>query len=92
MSNPKFTRTVVVTNPEGVHARAATQVRLVVLRYRARVEVIKGFERVDPTNVLQMLSLCAGPGDELVLEATGEDAEAVLEALARLFDNKFEID
>jgi phosphotransferase system HPr (HPr) family protein len=89
MSQTKATRTVTVANPEGLHARAATSIANLVNELPAKVELIKGPLRVDGTDVLQMLSLCALPGDELRLEATGEDADAALEALVELFQSKF---
>ena len=91
MSQGKLARTVTVLNPEGVHARAATQIRQVVLRYRATVEISKdGAEPADATSVLHLLSLCAGQGDALTLEASGEDAAAALDALIQLFASHFE--
>jgi phosphocarrier protein NPr len=92
MSLSPLNRTVLVANPEGLHARAALLVRELAQRYHARVELIKGPLRVDAVDVLQMLSLCAEQGDELVLEASGEEAQAVLDALEQLFARKFETD
>jgi len=92
MSSTPENRSVTVVNPEGLHARAATQIRTLVMRYRARVDLIKDREKVDATNVLQMLTLCAGPNDTLLLEASGDDASAVLDALVRLFANSFDHD
>ncbi len=79
-----------VVNPEGLHAPRRHAIRTIVMRYRAQVALIKGREKVDATNVLQMLTLCAGPDDTLLLEASGDDAAAVLDALARLFANSFD--
>ena len=90
MSSSTESRSVTVVNPEGLHARAATQIRAIVLRYRAQVELTKDREKVDATNVLQVLTLCAGPNDTLLLEASGDDAAAVLDALARLFAHSFD--
>ncbi len=90
MSLVPESRSVTVVNPEGLHLRAATQIRAIVMQYRAQVELIKGQEKVDATNVLQMATLCAGPNDALLLEASGDDAAAVLDALARLFANSFD--
>lgn len=78
-----------VSNREGLHARAATLIAKLVGQFTAKVELIKGNQRVDGTNVLQMLSLCALEGEQLLLEATGQDAEAAIEALVALFQNKF---
>ena len=78
-----------VTNREGLHARAATLVAELVRSVPARVELVKGTHRVDGTDVLQILSLGAAQGEELALEATGEDAFAALDSLVRLFASNF---
>ena len=54
-----------------------------------KVVLAKGSHRVEGTEVLQILSLGAGPGDRVVLEVDGADAEQVLDALARLFADGF---
>ncbi|MFH1921105.1 MAG: HPr family phosphocarrier protein [Planctomycetota bacterium] len=92
MSQAKATRTVTVANPDGLHVRAASLVAKLTGRGAAKVELIKGNRRVDATNVLQILSLCALEGDQLLLEATGQDADAALEALVELFENQFDED
>lgn len=89
MSQGKATRSVTVANREGLHARAATLVAELVNQSAARVELIKGNQRVDGTNVLQILSLCALEGERLLLEATGEEADAALDALVELFESRF---
>ncbi len=89
MNLPKATRTVRVVNSQGVHARAATLIAEVVRRYQSKVSLRKGSERVEGTDVLQIMSLGAGEGDEVFLEAAGGDAEAVLDALVALFDGRF---
>jgi phosphotransferase system HPr (HPr) family protein len=90
MSRAKATRTVTVANPDGLHIRAASLIAKVTGQLPAKVELIKGSQRVDATDVLQIISLCALKGDQLLLEATGRNADAVLEALAELFENGFD--
>jgi len=89
MCQTKATRTVTVTNPDGLHIRAASLIAKLTGQLPARVELVKGSQRVDATNVLQIVSLCALEGEQLLLEAIGRDAEAALEALAELFENRF---
>jgi phosphotransferase system HPr (HPr) family protein len=90
MSQAKATRTVTVASPDGLHIRAASLIAKLTGRARAKVELVKGSQRVDATNVLQIISLCALEGEQLLLEATGRNAEAALEALAELFENGFD--
>ena len=90
MSQAKATRTVTVANPDGLHIRAASLIAKVTGQVPAKVELVKGSQRVDATDVLQIISLCALEGDQLLLEASGNDADAALEALAALFENGFD--
>jgi len=89
MPDSKATRIVTVTNAAGVHARAATLIGELVRGFNAEVILTKGNESAKGTEILQMLSLGAGPGDRVALEATGSDAEQVLDALEQLFAENF---
>ena len=89
MSDSKTTRIVEISNTEGVHARAAIAIAALVRRFDAEVLLSKNSERVKGTDVLQILSLGAAPGERLLLEATGRDAEPALQALARLIAQNF---
>ena len=89
MGPSKATRTVTVANCAGLHARAATLIAELVRRFEAEVVLAKGCQRVEAVDVLQVLSLGVGQGEQLVLEATGEDADAVLDDLVQLFASRF---
>jgi phosphotransferase system HPr (HPr) family protein len=90
MSEPKLSRTVVVSNPQGLHARPADLVVKAATRFQSKVEIIKGNERVDAKSILAIFTLAALPGTELVVEAVGPDAEDALAALCELFDRGFD--
>jgi phosphotransferase system HPr (HPr) family protein len=90
MSDTRFTRTVVLANPEGLHLRAATTIRERVKGRGAEVELVKGDQRANAMDVLQMAALGAAQGEELLLEACGPEAEAVLDELAGLIANHFD--
>ncbi len=89
MCEPDATRTVTITNSEGLHARAASLVADLVRQYGSKVRLVKNQERVEGTEVLQILSLGVAQGEELLIEAIGHDAEAVLDALEQLFTGNF---
>ncbi len=89
MCQPKITRTVDVTNPAGIHLRAATSIAELVRRFDSRVLLIKDAERVDSTDVLQISSLGTKPGEQVSFEAVGCDAEEALDALVQLFADNF---
>lgn len=91
MDQPKVSRVVVVANREGLHLRAATLFVILARKFEASIEVIKDYERADGKSMpLQLTALGADCGDELLLEATGPDAQQALDALAALFANKFQ--
>lgn len=89
MDHPSASRVLRVLNPEGLHARAATEVAKLLSRFEAKVHLIKGGNRVDGTDVLEILSLGAMQHQELMVEAHGAQAAEALEALAALLESNF---
>jgi phosphotransferase system HPr (HPr) family protein len=89
MPETPATRTVVVTDPAGVHARTAVAIANVVRGSRSQVRLFKDEQPVAGTDVLQILTMVAEQGTSLRLEAVGPDAETVLDALEPLFAGLF---
>ena len=76
-------RSVVVTAPEGLHARpAALFVRLAAQQPTAVTVRRPAGAPVPATSILAVLALGLGAGDEVVLEADGPQGEAAVAALA----------
>lgn len=88
---PDTTRSTVVTirNPQGLHLRPMDMFVKLASQFDAKIEILKGSDRVDGKSMLSMMRLASGPGTQLRLEATGRDAEAALEALAELVARGF---
>jgi phosphocarrier protein HPr len=89
---PIASREIVVSNTLGLHARPAMQFVDVANQFKSAVTVHKGGEEpasVDGKSVMQMITLAAGEGTPLRIEAQGEDAESAVERLAELFASKF---
>ena len=89
MSEHTLQRTVVVTNRQGLHARPADMFVKTASRFESKVEIVKDSERVDGKSILAILTLAAAEGTTLLLEATGRDAAAALDALAELVAHNF---
>ena len=83
-------RTVVVSNPQGLHARPADLFVKLASQYESNIEVIKDGEHVDGKSILAILTLAAVQGTQLRIEAAGPDAEAALDSLADLVLRNFE--
>jgi phosphotransferase system HPr (HPr) family protein len=85
------TRTLRVTHQQGLHLRPCSAIVTIVGRHLARVMIQKGSQFANAASVLDLLSLAATHGTELVLTATGVEAEEVLEAVVGLFDGKIDL-
>ncbi len=92
MSENAAARTVVVSHPTGLCLRGASSISQLARGFQSRIEIVKEGERATATNVLQVVSLAVERGSQLVLEATGPDAEEALDALEKLFANNFGLD
>jgi phosphotransferase system HPr (HPr) family protein len=89
MSQPTAQKIVIVTNPQGFHARPAHLFVKLASQFQAEVRIVKGNEIINGKSILDLLTLGAGNGTQLVLEATGDDAQAALEALVKLVEEGF---
>ena len=89
MSDVKVSRTVVVNNPQGIHARPADLIVRLAKQFQANIEFVKDNYRVDGKSILNLMTLAAEQGTQLVIEADGPDAQAALDALAALFAANF---
>ena len=86
---PKVAIDVVVSNCEGLHARPVMKFVDVANQFCANIIVYKEDEAVDGKSVMHMMTLGAGQGTLLKIEADGDDAPAALESLKKLFEDKF---
>ncbi|MCA9257587.1 MAG: HPr family phosphocarrier protein [Planctomycetales bacterium] len=92
MTEPIHQRTVVITNPHGLHARPAELFARLALSFESEIEVVRDNHRVDAKSILNVLTLGAAQGVELVIEARGRDAAEAIEALANLVESDFSQD
>lgn len=91
MSTP-VTREVEICNQQGLHARPATQFVKLASTFTSQIMIVRGTDRIDAKNILDVLTLAAGQGTKLILEANGDDAESALTALTELVNNGFPIE
>lgn len=82
-------RTVLITNKRGLHARASAKFVTMAAGIVARVEVEKDGSKVVGTSIMGLMMLGAAMGDEIVISAQGEGAEAAVVSLAELVEAKF---
>ncbi|MCU0863534.1 MAG: HPr family phosphocarrier protein [Planctomycetes bacterium] len=82
---------VTLQNRHGLHARPAHLFVQTANAYASEVRVgrVDGDEQVDGKSIMGMMMLAAEHGVQLVIEATGPDADAVLRALGELVAARF---
>jgi len=89
MSEQTLSREVVVGMRQGLHARPADMLAREARRWQSRVELLSDSQRVDGKSILEVLTLAAEAGTRLVVQVTGPDAAAAIEAIGSLFDRNF---
>jgi phosphocarrier protein HPr len=78
-------RTVTIASSVGLHARPAALFVEQASESGLDVEIARpGEEAVDATSILGVMALGAKHGEEVVLSAEGENADAVLDGLVDL--------
>lgn len=83
------TRTVLICNKRGLHARASAKFVTMASGLEAKVEVEKGDSKVVGTSIMGLMMLGAAMGDEITISARGEGAEEAVTALAALVEARF---
>jgi phosphotransferase system HPr (HPr) family protein len=92
MQTPRVTREIVIRNAQGLHARPADMFARLARQFQSRIELVREGRRVEASSIMDLLTLGAAQGTELMLEAEGVDAEEAVEALAKLVESGFPLE
>lgn len=82
-------REIPIVNQKGLHARASARFVQVVEKFDADVKVSRCGETVNGTSIMGLLLLAAAKGSSIHVAASGKDATAAIEAIAKLCADKF---
>lgn len=85
-------RTLNICNAKGLHARASAKFVKCAETFDAEISVSRDGLTVPGTSIMGLMMLAAARGCDVVVEATGPDAEAALDALSALVERKFDED
>ncbi len=80
---------VVILNLKGLHARASAQFVKCAESFGASIRVTREGHTVGGTSIMGLMSLAAGQGQMILIEAEGDDAPRALEALIALVESGF---
>lgn len=81
-------RTVIIHNPQGLHARPASAFVKLATKYESEVTVRKGPDAVNGKSIMGLMTLAANQGSELEIEVSGPDAEKAIEELTQFLLNE----
>ncbi len=84
------TRSVLITNKRGLHARASAKFVTLAATQPCELQVEKdGAGSVTGTSIMGLMMLGAAMGDTISISAEGEHAEVAVGALCELVEAKF---
>jgi phosphocarrier protein len=82
-------RSVIVVNQLGMHARAAAKFVHLATRFDSRIKVSCAGRAMDGKSVMGLLLLAAARGSTIVISAEGGDELAAVSALVSLVESGF---
>ena len=83
-------KTIMIQNRAGVHARPAAILVQTTKDFRSSIYFEKGKDRINAKSIMGIITLGAAYGTEIKIIAEGEDEEAAVDTLVKLFESKFE--
>ncbi len=82
-------KNITITNKLGLHARASAKLTQMAASFKSGVFLSRNGRRVNAKSIMGVMMLAAGLGSTVEVEAEGEDEQAAVEALEKLFADKF---
>ncbi|MFC1746340.1 HPr family phosphocarrier protein [Candidatus Riflebacteria bacterium] len=84
-----YHKEVQILNTLGLHARPAALLVKTANQFKADIKLFRDDIDVNAKSILGVMMLAAGPETSLTIMANGEDEEAAVKAIAKLFEEKF---
>ena len=86
-----YTRTVMIQNRTGLHARPASEFVALAAQFQSKITIrpVNEEDDINAKSIMLLLAMGLGQGDEVVITAKGEDETAAVDALAALVESKF---
>ena len=82
-------REIKVVNKLGLHARASAKLTQEASKYKSEVWIARNGRRVNAKSIMGVMMLAAGLGSTVELETAGEDEAVAIDAIEKLFADKF---
>ncbi|MCH2298474.1 MAG: HPr family phosphocarrier protein, partial [SAR324 cluster bacterium] len=75
-----------IVNRLGLHARAAAQLVRMANEYNSDISLVKSNQQANAKTIMEVLMLGAAQGEDITVEAIGDDEEHAVEAIVQLID------
>jgi phosphocarrier protein HPr len=82
-------REITIVNKLGLHARASAKLTQLASSFKSAVFIARNGRRVNAKSIMGVMMLAAGLGSTVELETDGPDEQEALDALAKLFADRF---
>jgi phosphocarrier protein HPr len=89
ISMPTFSKSFVIRNQLGLHARAAALLVKTTNRFASEVTIATQKQSVNGKSIMGILMLAASKGTKITVQVDGPDAEEALNAIGALINDKF---
>ena len=83
-------KTQIIINKLGLHARAAAKLSHLANMFNSSIYLIYNEDKVNAKSLLGILTLAASVGNEIILQASGDDEQEAIKAISDLFNRKFD--
>ena len=81
---------IIVSNKLGLHARASAKLVQLVQDFKSTIWLVSAGREVNAKSIMGVMMLAAGIGTPLTLRADGPDEADAIDAVAALFERKFD--
>jgi phosphocarrier protein len=78
-----------IVNKLGIHARPAAEIVKAAGKFKSNITIVRDDLEVNAKSIMGVMMLAAEHGATITLRATGDDADAALDALSTVIANKF---
>ena len=78
-----------IVNKLGIHARPAAEIVKTAGKFKSSITIVRDDLEVNAKSIMGVMMLAAEFGSTILLRASGDDADAALDALATCIASKF---
>lgn len=82
-------QSIIVQNKLGVHTRAAARIVDTAKKYQSKIELTFRNRVVDCKSIMGVITIGAQKDDAVELMVNGEDEQPAVEAMVKLFNERF---